>query len=138
MPVSQRIRDPLRAGRRPFHANDNIARHIKPEEMLLLLEEVTRLADLLQDRMQPDGVCSGDGSRPLLQSMERREGQKRRNGVRRNGVRVPFRRPFSKHAHAHCMALCLVHGGVCGAQVVIGCREAGLAADHPDACTAGH
>ena len=36
------------------------------------------------------------------------------------------------------MALGLVHGGVCGAQVVIGCREASLAADHPDARAAGH
>ena len=36
------------------------------------------------------------------------------------------------------MALGLVHGGVGGAQVVIGGREAGLAADHPDAGAAGH
>ena len=50
-----------------------------------------------------------------------------------------FCAPFSgKNAHVQCMALGLVHGGACGAQVVIGCREAGLAADHPDACDAGH
>ncbi len=36
------------------------------------------------------------------------------------------------------MALGVVHGGVGGAQVVIGGREASLAADHPDAGVAGH
>ena len=36
------------------------------------------------------------------------------------------------------MALGPVHGGVGGAQVVVGGREAGLAADHPDARAAGH
>ncbi len=41
VPVSQKIRARLRAARQRFHANDNIARHIEPAELPLLLEEVT-------------------------------------------------------------------------------------------------
>jgi GTP cyclohydrolase I len=41
-PVSQKIRERLLAARQRFHANDNIALHIEPSELPLLLEEVTR------------------------------------------------------------------------------------------------
>ncbi len=40
IPVSQRIRERLKAARERFHANDNIARYIEPQELPLLLEEV--------------------------------------------------------------------------------------------------
>jgi GTP cyclohydrolase I len=39
-PVSERIRNRLRQGRRRFNANDNIAEAIEPGELELLLEEV--------------------------------------------------------------------------------------------------
>jgi GTP cyclohydrolase IA len=41
IPVSEKIRQRLRAVRKRFHANDNIAQHIHPEELALLLDEVT-------------------------------------------------------------------------------------------------
>jgi GTP cyclohydrolase I len=40
VPVSQKIRERLKAARERFHANDNIAAYIEPEEMPLLQEEV--------------------------------------------------------------------------------------------------
>ena len=49
IPVSQKIRERLRAARQRFHANDNIARHIEAHELPLLLEEVThKMQDVLQ------------------------------------------------------------------------------------------
>jgi GTP cyclohydrolase I len=39
-PVSRRIRDRLQAARERFHANDNIAKFIEPEELPELLDEV--------------------------------------------------------------------------------------------------
>jgi len=49
VPVSQRIRERIRAAREPFHANDNIARFIEPGELPLLLEEVSgRMQDVLE------------------------------------------------------------------------------------------
>ncbi len=39
-PVSQRIRERLQKARVRFHANDNIAKYIEPEEMPALLDEV--------------------------------------------------------------------------------------------------
>ncbi|HPU53379.1 MAG TPA: GTP cyclohydrolase I [Burkholderiaceae bacterium] len=40
VPVSQKIRERLRAARERFHANDNIAAYIEPEELPLLQAEV--------------------------------------------------------------------------------------------------
>ena len=40
LPVSERIRARLRKSRERFHANDNIAKYIEPEEMPALLDEV--------------------------------------------------------------------------------------------------
>jgi GTP cyclohydrolase I len=40
VPVSQRIRERLRAAKRRFHANDNIADFIRPGELEALLDEV--------------------------------------------------------------------------------------------------
>jgi GTP cyclohydrolase I len=40
VPVSQRIRERLRAARERFHANDNISRYVEPGELPQLLEEV--------------------------------------------------------------------------------------------------
>ncbi|HWS73751.1 MAG TPA: GTP cyclohydrolase I [Quisquiliibacterium sp.] len=40
IPLSQRIRERLKAARERFHANDNIAAYIEPEELPLLQEEV--------------------------------------------------------------------------------------------------
>jgi len=38
VPVSRRIRERIHAARERFHANDNIARFIEPEELPLLLD----------------------------------------------------------------------------------------------------
>ena len=49
IPVSQRIRDRLIASKTRFHANDNIAAHIREGELNELLEEVsTRLQGVLE------------------------------------------------------------------------------------------
>ena len=40
VPVSRRIRERIRAARERFHANDNIARFIQPDELPKLLDEV--------------------------------------------------------------------------------------------------
>ena len=40
VPVSQRIRERLREARERFHANDNIAKYIEPDEVPALLDEV--------------------------------------------------------------------------------------------------
>ena len=51
-PVSVRICERRKAAGQRFHANDNIAAFIESGE-----EAVTQLADLLQKRMQPDGLA---------------------------------------------------------------------------------
>ena len=40
LPVSSRIRERLRQARERFHANDNIAKYIEPEELPALMDEV--------------------------------------------------------------------------------------------------
>jgi GTP cyclohydrolase I len=49
VPVSQKIRERLRAARERFHANDNIARFVEPDELPLLLDEVeTKMRGVLE------------------------------------------------------------------------------------------
>jgi len=49
VPVSEKIRARLRAANQRFHANDNIADHIEPEELSLLQDEVEgKVLDLLR------------------------------------------------------------------------------------------
>jgi len=49
VPVSQKIRERLRAARERFHANDNIARYVEPDELPLLLDEVeTKMRGVLE------------------------------------------------------------------------------------------
>ena len=48
-PVSVKIRERLRAARQRFHANDNIAAHIRPDELPLLQNEVeARMLEVLR------------------------------------------------------------------------------------------
>ena len=49
VPVSVKIRERLRAARQRYHANDNIADHVRPEELPLLQAEVeTKMVEVLK------------------------------------------------------------------------------------------
>lgn len=54
VPVSVRIRERLRAARRRFHANDNIAEFIQPGELEQLLDEVTEKMQAVLDSLVID------------------------------------------------------------------------------------
>lgn len=54
VPVSVRIRERLRAARKRFHANDNIADFIQPGELEQLLEEVTDKMQAVLDSLVID------------------------------------------------------------------------------------
>ncbi|WP_443082442.1 GTP cyclohydrolase I [Tepidimonas sp.] len=54
VPVSVRIRERLRAARKRFHANDNIADFIRPGELEQLLDEVTQKIQAVLDAMVID------------------------------------------------------------------------------------
>lgn len=54
VPVSARIRERIRAARKRFHANDNIAEFIQPGELELLLDEVTEKMQAVLDAMVID------------------------------------------------------------------------------------
>ena len=54
VPVSVRIRERIRAARKRFHANDNIAEFIRPGELEQLLDEVTEKMQAVLDAMVID------------------------------------------------------------------------------------
>ncbi|WP_143893968.1 GTP cyclohydrolase I [Tepidimonas sediminis] len=54
VPVSVRIRERIRAARKRFHANDNIAEFIRPGELEQLLDEVTEKMQAVLDSLVID------------------------------------------------------------------------------------
>lgn len=54
VPVSARIRERIRAARKRFHANDNIAEFIRPGELEQLLDEVTEKMQAVLEAMVID------------------------------------------------------------------------------------
>ena len=54
VPVSVRIRERIRAARKRFHANDNIAEFIQPGELEQLLDEVTEKVQAVLDSLVID------------------------------------------------------------------------------------
>ncbi len=54
VPVSVRIRERIKAARKRFHANDNIAEFIRPGELEQLLDEVTEKMQAVLDAMVID------------------------------------------------------------------------------------